>query len=208
MESIRQWADPDMAAVLERTRPSIEIRSLHNMINRYLAATMPEEARIATGGNTHIIVYLERHEGRDIFQYDIEQRFSITRSTASRVLSLMEKKGLIERRSVDYDARLRKIVLTDKARAISQTLRDNASSMEQVLLDGLDAEDVRRLLDVLGRMKNNLAATGKVGWDCARTGERPWPHPPGASQNGDVPYGDGAERTSTNTTTEEGTETL
>ena len=61
MESLKQWADPELAAVLERTRPSIEIRSLHNMINRYLAVTMPQEARIATGGNTHIIVYLERH---------------------------------------------------------------------------------------------------------------------------------------------------
>ena len=79
MESLRQWADPELAAVLERTRPSIEIRSLHNMINRYLAVTMPQEARIATGGNTHIIVYLERHRARDIFQYDIEQRFSIHR---------------------------------------------------------------------------------------------------------------------------------
>lgn len=197
MESIRRWADPQMAAVLERTRPSIEIRSLHNMINRYLAATMPEEARIATGGNTHIIVYLERHEGQDIFQYDIEQRFSITRSTASRVLSLMEKKGLIERRSVDYDARLRKIVLTDKARAIATTLRDNASDMERVLLDGLDADDVGRLMGLLDRMKRNLAATGVLRWENARPEEPPAPRD-----------GDPADESSATTTTEEGTETI
>lgn len=201
MKSIRQWADPEMAKVLEYTRPSIEIRSLHNMINRYLTVNMPEETRIATGGNTHIIVYLERHEDQDVFQYDIEQRFSITRSTASRVLSLMEKKGLIERQSVPYDARLRKIVLTDKARAIAEMLRDNAASMERVLLDGLDAHDTARLLELLEHMKRNLAATGQVGWECAKF--------PETSELSDNTRRNTTD-TSTNDTsiTEEGTETL
>lgn len=200
MESLRQWADPELAAVLERTRPSIEIRSLHNMINRYLAVTMPQEARIATGGNTHIIVYLERHQDRDIFQYDIEQRFSITRSTASRVLGLMEKKGLIER-SVDYDARLRKIVLTDQARAIAEALRDNASRMEQVLLGGLSNEEITQLLELLSHMKRNLAATGKVGWECARPGE------PGDTQE-TAGGRTGAAATASTSSTQEGTETI
>ena len=201
MESLRQWADPELAAVLERTRPSIEIRSLHNMINRYLAVTMPQEARIATGGNTHIIVYLERHRDRDIFQYDIEQRFSITRSTASRVLGLMEKKGLIERRSVDYDARLRKIVLTDKARAIAEALRDNASRMEQVLLGGMSNAEVSQLLDLLDHMKRNLAATGMVGWECARPGE------PGDAQE-TAGRRTGAAATASTSSTQEGRETI
>ena len=200
MESLKQWADPELAAVLERTRPSIEIRSLHNMVNRYLAVTMPQEARIATGGNTHIIVYLARHDGQDIFQYDIEQRFSITRSTASRVLSLMEKKGPIERQSVAYDARLRKIVLTDKARAIAEALRDNAARMEQVLLDGLDTHDVVRLLGLLDHMKRNLAATGKVGWECARPGEPGDPQSTGGAET--------AHTAPTTTTHQEGTETI
>lgn len=144
-------------------RPSIEIRSLYNVMNRYLTATKPQEASDATGGNTHIIMYLKRHENHDIFQGDIERRFSITRSTASRVLSLMEKKGLIERQSVDYDARLRRIVLTEKAQALSEMLRNNALDMENVMTKGIAHEDLERMLDCIATMKANLRATGLVG---------------------------------------------
>lgn len=144
-------------------RPSIEIRSLYNMMNRYLTATKPKEASDATGGNTHIIMYLKRYENQDIFQGDIERRFSITRSTASRVLSLMEKKGLIERKTVDYDARLRRIVLTEKAQALTQMLQGNAIAMETVMTEGITEEDLERMLHCINTMKANLRATGLVG---------------------------------------------
>ena len=51
----------------------------------------------------------------DLRQKDFEQQFNIRRSTASNILALIEKNGLIQRESVPYDARLKKIVLTDKA---------------------------------------------------------------------------------------------
>lgn len=149
-------------------RPSVEICSLRNMIDRYLTVTMPQDARIATGGNARIIGFLDHNRDRDIFQYDIEQRFSITRSTASRVLGLMERKGLIERRSVERDARLRKIVLTDKADAIADALRVNAAHMEAVLLEGLDGSQVEQLLEYLTVMKSNLRRTGLAGCEWPR----------------------------------------
>ena len=113
----------------------------------------------------------------------------------------MEKKGLIERRSVDYDARLRKIVLTDKARAIAEALRDNASRMEQVLLGGMSNAEVSQLLDLLDHMKRNLAATGMVGWECARPGE------PGDAQE-TAGRRTGAAATASTSSTQEGTETI
>ncbi len=72
-----------------------------------------------------------------IFPQDVERRFGITRSTSSRVLALMERKGLIVRESVPRDARLKKIVLTDKSRDIAEALRANAVAMEGILLQGL-----------------------------------------------------------------------
>jgi DNA-binding MarR family transcriptional regulator len=110
------------APIPEILRPGLEIRTLRNMTNRYLAATLPQEAETATGGNTAILIFLNKHRDDEIFQYDIEKRFGIARSTASRVLGLMEKKGLIERRAVERDARLRRIVLTEKAIPITQAL--------------------------------------------------------------------------------------
>ena len=42
-------------------------------------------------------------------QKDIEEVFTIRMSTASRILSLMESNGFIERREVDYDTRLKRV---------------------------------------------------------------------------------------------------
>lgn len=97
--------------------PSVAIRSLHNVVNRYLRVTRPEEAEDVSNGNVDIIVYLARHDNEEIFPQDIEQRFGVTRSTSSRVLGLMEQKGLIARESVKRDARLKKIVLIGQIEA-------------------------------------------------------------------------------------------
>ena len=76
-------------------------------------------------------MFLARNRDREIYQHTIEQKFCITRSTASRVLALMEKKGLIARESVAHDARCKRIVLTDKADAIVADLKANGERVER-----------------------------------------------------------------------------
>ncbi len=166
--------------------PSVAIRSLHNVINRYLAVTRPMEVEslsgvrttcVSTGtpvtrpmeveslsgGNIDIITFLARHSEREIFPQDVERRFGITRSTSSRVLALMERKGLIVRESVPRDARLKKIVLTDKSRDIAEALRANAVAMEGILLQGLSDDEIREFMHVLDVMQTNLVSTGLIG---------------------------------------------
>ena len=65
-----------------------------------------------------IIGFVEEREyiGLDTFPKDIEKEFSINRSTTSEMLKLMCKNGMITREEVDYDARLKKIVLTEASR--------------------------------------------------------------------------------------------
>ena len=108
---------------------SIEMRAVTKAVDRYLGESMPLSAKETTGGNAHIIMFLARNRNREIYQHTIEQKFCITRSTASRVLALMEKKGLIARESVAHDARCKRIVLTDKADAIVADLKANASNV-------------------------------------------------------------------------------
>ena len=95
-----------------------ELRSLSHLIYRFIE-NLPNKKRVEsmTGTNGCIIGYLAENSGRDVFQKDIEKAFGITRSTASKVINLMEQKGLVERQSVSCDARLKKIVLTEKSKA-------------------------------------------------------------------------------------------
>lgn len=143
--------------------PSVAMQTVHNMVDRYLASALPEEAKGLSGSNIDIIIYLDHHQDDEIFPQDIERHFGVTRSTSCRVLGLMEKKGLIARESVTRDARLKRIVLTDQAKAAAEALHESAKAMERQLLQGLSDDDIRQLLRSLERMQRNLESTGKVG---------------------------------------------
>lgn len=71
--------------------------------------------------------------------------------------------GLIARESVKRDARLKKIVLTDKSRHIAEVLHDNAKNMERILLEGLDDDQIRQFMHMLDVMQTNLVKTGLIG---------------------------------------------
>ena len=140
--------------------PSVAIRSLHNVVNRYLRVTRPEAAKTsATATLTSSCI----SHGMTTRKSFIEQRFGVTRSTSCRVLGLMEQKGLIAREPVKRDARLKKIVLTDKSRHIAEVLRDNAKNMERILLEGLEDDQIRQFMHVLDVMQTNLVKTGLIG---------------------------------------------
>lgn len=135
---------------------SIEMRAVTKAVDRYLGESMPQTAKETTGGNAHIIMFLARNRDREIYQHTIEQKFCITRSTASRVLALMEKKGLIARESVEHDARCKRIVLTDKADAIVADLKANGERVERLLVDGFSESEKAALRDYVARMRANI----------------------------------------------------
>lgn len=137
----------------------IELRSLNNAVRRYLeqsSASLGED-RI-TCSNAWIIGYIANAE-RDVFQRDLEDEFGITRSTASKVLVLLEKKDIIKRVGVAYDARLKKLTLTAKGAAIAETMRKNGSQMEEQLTKGFSEEELSALTDYFRRLRANLEQT-------------------------------------------------
>jgi DNA-binding MarR family transcriptional regulator len=147
---------------LENQLVGLEIRSLNNMIRRYFVfSSHRKEIDTITGNNGWIIGFLAKNSERDIFQKDLEEHFTITRSTASKVLSLMEQKGLIRRQAVAQDARLKKIVLTEKAEQVKELMSEDAERMERVLVRGFTGEEKQILLSYLGRMKDNIEAVQK-----------------------------------------------
>ena len=97
----------------------LEILRISTMLRRCADNSMEiRQTQNLTGSNGWILDFLYEHEGENIYQRDLENTFSITRSTVSKVVKLMESKGLIRRESVFHDARLKKLLLTDKGREV------------------------------------------------------------------------------------------
>lgn len=147
------------------------LRMINNAVRRYIDRNYEGKKEVdnMTCSNGWIIGMLCDAElsGRDVMQRDLENEFGITRSTASKVLILLEKKGVIARESVSHDARLKKIVLTEKSRELAGKLRADTAQMESVLTKGFTPDELETLNGYLDRLQKNIEAAEK---DMTRSG--------------------------------------
>ena len=110
-----------------------------------------------SGQNGFILVYINEHSDRAIYQKDIEAHFGITRSTASKVITLMEKKGLIQRVSTESDARLKQLVLTKEAKKIVMDVEEGLNQFDIKLVESLSDEEKEQLLFLIKKMERNIS---------------------------------------------------
>ncbi len=134
-----------------------EIRRLDHMLGRNMQAHVRaagiDEVTLMHGW---IIRYLYANQDKDVFQKDIEQYFSIGRSTVTNIIQLMERKGYIARESVEHDARLKKVVLTEKGIRNQEMLEDLVESLDTRLVDGITDEELSVFYSVIEKLKRNL----------------------------------------------------
>lgn len=125
----------------------LEVKILGSLIDREIRAKVAvDNLDKMTNMHGHIIGFLRNNSDREIFQRDIEKRFMISGASVSEILKLMEKNGLIERKPVERDGRLKKIVLTDKAIAMHDEVKASIDSVEREI-DGLITEEERAEFD-------------------------------------------------------------
>ena len=110
-----------------------------------------------TGVQSRILHYILVHRAHDpVFQRDIENAFGLSRSTATGILQLLERDGLIRRESVSSDARLKSIVPTEKAARIDAQVLESIVEIEQKLIDGITENEQTIFFSVIDRMSCNL----------------------------------------------------
>ena len=105
-------------------------------------------------GVLHFI--LGRCREQDLFQKHVEEEFNLRRSTATELLKLMEKKGLIYREGVSYDARLKKIMPTDKGVMLEGQVLKDILEMEQFITRDIPKEELDTFIRIGIKMMKNL----------------------------------------------------
>ena len=69
----------------------LQIKSISNLMHQELAGA----AHCGTMMQKMFLGYLDAHEGQPVFQKDLEAAFHIRRSTATGILQIMERDGLL-----------------------------------------------------------------------------------------------------------------
>lgn len=109
----------------------------------------------------YIISYLCEKEEENIFQRDIEKHFDMNRSTVSSILKKLEREGLVERRPVTIDARLKKVVPTQGARMIDDACRIELDRCLQGLTADVSDRDMDVFYAVISAMTAGAADSNK-----------------------------------------------
>ena len=133
------------------------VRRLSNYIRRDIEkSSMSGKITLPKGVNGWAIHYFYDNRENQIFQRDFEERFSIRRSTASNILKAMEQNGFIQRVSVQNDARLKQIILTDKAIKIHEEIMRDIERREALLRKGFTEAEIEQFLSMIDRLIENL----------------------------------------------------
>ena len=140
---------------MEEKHIGFELKTINNLLKRKIENEISANEEM-TRNHAYILCFLYEQKERDIFQKDIEIEFSIRRSTATEILNLMEKNGLIKRMSYKKDARLKKILLTKKGLQIHQQTYNKIQIFEQKLKNNLTKEELGKFFSVLDKIKNNI----------------------------------------------------
>ena len=141
----------------ERMDIGIAVRRLSLQMRRHHDAAVDRlSGGRLTGARGWIIGYLASHDGKPVYQRDIETRFGIRRSTATVMLQLMEKNGMITRASDANDKRLKRLLLTDAARELLAELDRERYEFELLCKRGLSEEELAVFFTVDDKIAANI----------------------------------------------------
>ncbi|MGN0369728.1 MAG: MarR family winged helix-turn-helix transcriptional regulator [Butyrivibrio sp.] len=132
-------------------------KKINNLIMRNIKASLAlagfDEVTVMHGW---IMGYLYEHHNRKIYQKDIENTFSIAKSTVTNVLKLMEQKGYLTRVTDKEDARLKQISLTPKGIEVHKETIKVIDRLHEVYEQGITEEERECFYRIVDKIKTNI----------------------------------------------------
>lgn len=136
---------------------SFEIKKINGLIARKIFSESKELSKnCISHTQIKIIIYLLNNKNKKIYQTDIEKFLMVRRSTASDILSNMEKNELIDRISSSLDARKKQIILTDKTLNISKIIIKKIKKIDFLLKENISSSDLNTFFYALEVIENNI----------------------------------------------------
>lgn len=106
-------------------------------------------------GHAQIGALLFIEQNQNISQQELAELMNLDKSSITSQLNILEKNGYITRKCSLKDARIKELVLTDKAKEIITPLRGIFTSWTDNLLEGFDETERENVFNYLNRMLVN-----------------------------------------------------
>lgn len=132
---------------------SLEIRILANQIYKRL---MMDGAPLPSMHQCFILQYVVSNPNKKISQREIEELFSIRRSTANHMLQLLEKDDYIKRETSEEDARIKIIKATQKGIEASKYSDECIKKLEDRLCQGISEEEIDTFRSIMRKLWYNI----------------------------------------------------
>ena len=129
------------------------INKIANQLKRKMDKEMNENYNLT---KTQSLVLSYINSNKEIYQKDIEKRFSIRRSTATEILNLMEKRNLIKRTPSKIDKRLNNIEITEEGIKLEKVGKEKIKELEKHMTKSLTKEEKKELIRLLEKVEQNL----------------------------------------------------
>ena len=144
--------------MINKLKLGLDISKIDHIISRKMdAAVISSIDDNLTVSQAYVIDFIfNQCNKKEIFQKNLEKEFDLKRSSVSLLLNNMEKSDLIQRVPVAEDARLKKIILTEKALLLNKNISNAIDSIENKLSDSLTLEEINTFYKVLDKIRNNL----------------------------------------------------
>ena len=131
----------------------VYVNAASKHIRRHLDSIFYEYDHL-TGTQACILGEISRADqaNHPYYQKDIEHHFGMRRSSANSLISSMEQNGYLTRDPVKEDARLKRIVLTEKGQKTSDSIQQRLDNFEASLASLYTVEEQQQLLTLLKRL--------------------------------------------------------
>ena len=124
-----------------KDHPIKTIMNLNCLLRRAMEQEMEEFKLSSIQSRILGFLWYKRNHHEKAFQKELEAEFKIRRSSVCSVVQCLEKRGLLERRSVSTDARQKELVLTDEGMKIQSEVINRLEQMESKMNGWLTPEE-------------------------------------------------------------------
>lgn len=138
-----------------------EVVGLSDLLQRTAEPILTQSGWQLTSMQMAVLCYLDERRNQNVFQRDLARAFGLRRSTATVTLQALEREGYIVRRPVMCDARLKKLILTERGELACAAARRQMERTERCVRNGMSEEELGILVSLLDRIRMNLE-TGTV----------------------------------------------